>query len=207
MSRKRAFQLLALIALIAIGLVSVAALGRSHARVIRATRAFFLGGRLLSDRSIVLQTGPRDCGPTALQHVMRIQGMKRTPAMAVGMSGWTPQEIVAAARRAGIPAIDSDIPLQRLSNLGLPSIALMGTHYVVIEQRDANGYIVFDPDIGRMRVGEPYFARDWTGHVVLFSNTRVPLAPAKAPERHRYPARAVLYGPKNSKNRKGVSYA
>jgi len=204
MSRRRALQLLALIAFAGIGMVSLAAFGRSHVRVIRATRAFFLGGRLLSDGSIVLQTGPRDCGPTALQHVLRIQGMKHVPVMTAGMTGWTPQQIVAAARRAGIPAIDSDIPLQNLSSLGLPSIALLGTHYVVIEQRDRSGYIVFDPDLGRMRVGEPYFARDWTGHVVLFSNTRVPLALAKAPERHRYPAEAATYGPKNLK---GVNHA
>ena len=105
-----------------------------------------------------------------------------------GRTGWSPSQIVAASHEAGLDAKALQVPQDRIDALVLPAIALIGTHYVVLERRTpGGGVIVIDPDLGRMQAGSRYLTRDWTGHVVIFpqspkeSNLRFN---ASGPDRH-----------------------
>jgi ABC-type bacteriocin/lantibiotic exporter with double-glycine peptidase domain len=103
-------------------------------------------------------------------------------------SGWSLSQIATASRDAGLNATVVRIPRERIPALELPAIALLGTHYVVIERRTSDGgFIVIDPDIGRMKAGIGYLTRDWTGHVVIFPQTFIESnlrSHASAPDRH-----------------------
>ena len=164
---------------------------RSRLRPVRSMKAYFLGGQLLSDSGVELQEGPADCGPAALRAVFALRGVavtESTQPVNYGRTGWSPSQIVAASHEAGLDAKALQVPQDRIDALVLPAIALIGTHYVVLERRTpGGGVIVIDPDLGRMQAGSRYLTRDWTGHVVIFpqspkeSNLRFN---ASGPDRH-----------------------
>jgi ABC-type bacteriocin/lantibiotic exporter with double-glycine peptidase domain len=91
--------------------------------------------------------------------------------------GLTARELVALSQRIGLPARILAIPAgcleQVLAQISLPSIALVGTHYILIEEPPSAGVlVVVDPAIGRMRTPIARLARQWRGvMVVLGENT------------------------------------
>lgn len=197
-NRKIALSVLLAVTVTAAGVPLAAAVLRSHIRIVRSARAAMLGARLLGDDGVQLQQGARDCGPTALRAVLALRGLAvpqelRRPVM--GRVGWSPEEIVAASGRAGLPASARKLPLRELANAEFPLIVLLGTHYVVIEERMSGGAMtVFDPDLGRLRVAADYLERDWTGHVVAFHPPSVLnlRSSGSAPERHFSAAGAMV---------------
>ncbi len=164
---------------------------RSRLRPVRSLKVHFLGGRLLADAGMEFQQGTADCGPTALRNVLALQGIRVSghvrPANR-GRAGWSPSQIVAASRAAGLSAATTQISKDRIATISAPAIVLLGTHYVVLERRTSGGgFIVIDPDLGRIQAGIDYMARNWTGYVVVFptSSTQSNLrSDASAPERH-----------------------
>jgi hypothetical protein len=188
MNTTAARRLLTVVAAIAVAVPFTAAATRSRFRPVRSLKAQFLGARLLADEGVELQSGRSDCGPTALRAVLALRGIHVRETATVGRAGWSPAQIVAASIRAGVYASAVRMPRFRIASLELPAIALLGTHYVLIERRTAGGdFIVIDPDLGRLQAGIDYLHRDWTDHVVIFpvanhdNNLRPEVA---APERH-----------------------
>lgn len=86
--------------------------------------------------------------------------------------GLTAPELVALSRQVGLPARALAVPancLERaLVQIPLPSIALVGTHYVLIEEPPSAGFlVVVDPAIGRMRTPIARLVRQWRGVMVV----------------------------------------
>jgi hypothetical protein len=178
MNKNFARMLLLLCAIVVAGVPLTAAALRSRLRPVRSLKAHFLGGSLLPDQGVELQQGPADCGPAALRIVFALRGVRvsdETRPVNRGRAGWSVSQIVAASREAGMEAARARIPPAGIATMPLPAIALLGTHYVVIERRAPGGhFIVVDPGLGRMKAGIDYLIRDWTGHVVIFpGNDRI----------------------------------
>lgn len=90
---------------------------------------------------------------------------------------------MAASRETGLDARVIKISSSKIPELEPPLIALLGTHYIVIESRLPDGrFIIVDPDLGRMEAGTSYLIRDWTGYVVSFPMSYK--SRASAPARH-----------------------
>jgi ABC-type bacteriocin/lantibiotic exporter with double-glycine peptidase domain len=158
---------------------------RSQWRPVRRLKAHFLGARLLSDKGVVFQSGPADCGPTALQTIAALHNRRFVNQSAASRftSGWTPEQLVTASREMGLDARIIKVPPSKIPELEPPLIALLGTHYIVVESRLPDGrFIIVDPDLGRMEAGAGYLIRDWTGNVVAFPSSYK--SRASAPARH-----------------------
>jgi hypothetical protein len=199
--------LLLIVTVVAVALPLAAVASRSRFRAVRSLKARLLGARLLGDRGVDFQSGPADCGPTALRAVLALRGI-RVPETARpanrGRVGWSPSEIVAASIGDGLYASAARTAPSGIVALELPAIALLGTHYVVIEARTSDGgFIVIDPDLGRMQAGIDYLDRDWTGQVVVFPQPKPNdhlRSDAAVPERHRSHAgtEATINNPQRS---------
>lgn len=148
----------------------------SRQRVLRHVRAWALGSQLLEDRGVVFQANDVTCGHACLMTALR-RLRREIPPDLVELAGrarvgLTAPELVALSRQVGLPARALAVPancLERaLVQIPLPSIALVGTHYVLIEEPPSAGFlVVVDPAIGRMRTPIARLVRQWRGVMVV----------------------------------------
>lgn len=91
--------------------------------------------------------------------------------------GLSLDELVGRSIAAGLPAriqaVDTRCLAPALSRVTLPAVALMGSHYVVIETAiDASGRLtIVDPGLGRMHMPIDPLQRGWRGYLITFGAT------------------------------------
>jgi len=149
----------------------------SQQRGVRYLRAWSLGAQLLPDRGVVLQTNSADCGHACLMNVLAHYG-RRAPQRLVEEArrarlGLTVGELVGLGRDVGLPARMLRIPrpcLRRaLRTVPLPTVALVGTHYLLIERPPVDEVVALvDPAVGRLRAPVTMLERGWRGVLVTF---------------------------------------
>jgi ABC-type bacteriocin/lantibiotic exporter with double-glycine peptidase domain len=150
----------------------------SRQRVVREVRAWALGGTLLSDDGVLFQSNDANCGHTAVMMVLLHHGVTvplsllqeaRTAAVGLAVA-----DVAERAERAGLPGTILHVPRDCLIErafeaLPLPAIALVGTHFIVLETPPVDGAVtVIDPGIGRMRWPVERLAKEWRSAVVAF---------------------------------------
>jgi len=147
----------------------------SKLRSVRHVRAWALGARLLDDHGVILQTTDANCGHaclmTALVHAGRPVPRDLIEAASRARVGLTVAELAALGQRFGLPAAMLHVPAhclgRVLDTVPLPSIALVGTHYVLVEGRPDGGSVTLvDPSIGRVQAPLSALERNWRGAMV-----------------------------------------
>jgi ABC-type bacteriocin/lantibiotic exporter with double-glycine peptidase domain len=89
--------------------------------------------------------------------------------LGAGRDGTTALSLVRAARGHGLITRAFSIPADALPRVPLPAIAYwQDRHYVVIEGRRRQSVDIVDPGVGRRRITEAEFARDFSGTVLVF---------------------------------------
>lgn len=147
-------------------------------RPLRHVRAWGIGAQLLSDRDVLFQKTDADCGHTALMMVLERFRKTIPPDLArAAMSdriGLSLDELVVRSIAADLPArihaVHTRCLAPALSRVTLPAVALMGSHYVVIETPvDASGRLtIIDPGLGRMHMPIDPLHRGWRGYLITF---------------------------------------
>ena len=176
--RRRSQRSLLLLALLASLVLAVTIIQGSHARWVRAFYASALGAELLPDDGIELQKGRSDCGPAALEHVLKMSGLsvdvgRVHPPPGGERWGVSAGTLAAMSRRAGLAADVRAVDIDAIDRVVLPVIAVLGTHFVVIEAHAGpDAFRVFDPSLGRLKLPRRSLANDWRGVVIAFSSER-----------------------------------
>lgn len=162
----------------------------------RHLRAWSLGARFAGIEGMVLQQHFNDCGPTALQMVLKRFAL---PAAAEEVrrlarlrpQGTTLRSLGRAAEALGLQAWPWVLQACDLQRVSLPVLAwLKQGHYVVIDQVLENGLLmVLDPAVGRLLYAPRSFWKQWNGEALLFSRPGagkpVPPARQQRPERNQ----------------------
>jgi ABC-type bacteriocin/lantibiotic exporter with double-glycine peptidase domain len=115
---------------------------------------------------------PAEYGAVALQAVLACHGrwvgldpLRRTCRSSAG--GTSPEGLAEAAREAGLDARVQTIGVERLSEVGLPFIAVLGDgRYAVVERIDSGAVHLMDPTCGLRSAPADEFARDYAGQIV-----------------------------------------
>ncbi len=175
-SRRRWRMWLAAAVATLVVLAMVPPLAASRQRAVRHVRAWVLGAQLLDDRGVVFQTNDANCGHACLINALALFG-RQVPRELLARAaharvGLTVGELTALSIRFGLPATMLHVPFDCLERspavLSMPSIALVGTHYLLIERRSDDGLVTFiDPAVGRMRAPLSVLEREWRGAMVV----------------------------------------
>jgi len=172
--RWRFLLALALVALLAAAVAP--SLLASRQRAIRHVRAWAFGSQLLEDQGVVFQANDAMCGHACLMTALLRLGRDIPPDLleqaARAQVGLTARELVALSHQVGLPAQLLAVPVacleRALSRISLPSIALVGTHYLLVERPSTPGFVVVvDPAVGRLRAPIARLAREWRGAIVV----------------------------------------
>ncbi len=134
-------------------------------------------------RPCVLQKGPSDCGPAALETVATFLGRKLTPEsrdlMATKGAGTSLLDLKLAAQSVGFeakavkPEAGAD-PWDVLTRVQTPAIAHLelsngSGHFLVVYEVKATSVQVADPARGLRVVSKDEFLAQWTGALLLVS--------------------------------------
>jgi predicted double-glycine peptidase len=189
-SRSRRPAAAALLAGITAGLGLLAVMGARPMlapRLLRMAQVRWEGGRLLGQDGVVLQRAANDCGPAALANLLILMGVTPPPLDSIALlAGTTAQgtSLGALARAAAVlgqPARVLRFVPARVAAGAPPTLVWIGrSHFVVLAARSAGGVLtVVDPQIGRYRVPEAAFAKDWSGEALV--PISLPLSPGGTP--------------------------
>jgi ABC-type bacteriocin/lantibiotic exporter with double-glycine peptidase domain len=184
-SRRRWRRRLAAVVAALVVLAMVPSLAAGRQRAIRHVRAWALGAHLLDDHGVVFQTNDANCGHacliTALVHFGRQVPRELLDRAAHARVGLSIGELTALSVQSGLPARMHHVPFDCLERspaaLAMPSIALVGTHFLLIERLSHDGVVTFiDPAVGRMRAPVSVLERDWREVMVVLGvdETTVP---------------------------------
>lgn len=157
----------------------------SRYRAIRHLRAWAAGAVLLDDSGVVFQANRADCGHTCLIMVLQRFG-RLVPAGLVDAArradiGLTVAELVSLGRTAGLTPRFHRVPTgcvrRALGLVSLPAIALVGSHYVLLDGPPVDGFItVVDPALGRLLAPIELLEREWRQALVTFTADSTPEA-------------------------------
>lgn len=149
---------------------NVARCSEPDKRLLAALQGYEYLGR---DR-VVFQRGAIDCGPAAMEMVLKHYGIKESlesleREMLNDPKGTTMERMKLVAERYGLLAEGRRIDAIALRNISLPLIALYERrHYVVVVERTPNGYLtILDPALGRCRTHERSFIRACHGEILI----------------------------------------
>lgn len=146
----------------------------SDSRIARSSRARLMGMALLDDRGVVRQQNRADCGPAALLYVLRHRtGLPPLEELVTrtGTRDWgiSAEGLARLARELGVDSHVQRVSFETFERHPRPAIALLSTHFVVLENREANGsFTVMDPGLGRVLVPQARVRDRWRGVVVVF---------------------------------------
>lgn len=176
-ARRTRRQLAALVAVV-IAISIVPWLMTSRQRPLRHLRAWAIGATLLDDRGVLFQRTDADCGHTALMIVLdrfrKAVPIELVRAAKTDRYGLSIDDIkarsIAADLSARIEPVRADCLADTLSRVPLPAIALVGNHYIVVEQPvDASGRVtIIDPALGRLRLPLEPLSEGWRGYLITF---------------------------------------
>lgn len=150
-------------------------------------KAWALESDLLADDGVMFQSNAANCGHVALMMVLRRLG-HAIPIPLIDRAGgarWglSAADLARESREAGLSAsvleID-DVCLERaLAKLPMPAVALLGTHFVVIERRPESGVVgIIDPSLGRLRMPLGVVQREWRDVLIAFGELPAEIRPA-----------------------------
>lgn len=135
--------------------------------------------------SVILQSGPNDCGPAALANMILVLG--QTPpskdSLAVlagtGPTGTWASGLIRAAAVLGLDLAFVRVSSNKRRHVPVPFIAwVRNSHFVTVSERSADAiYMVLDPQAGRFSIDEKQFHQIWSGEaIVLAERTERPVA-------------------------------
>jgi hypothetical protein len=93
--------------------------------------------------------------------------------------GVTVAELVSLASTAGLTPTIHRVPTtcirRALDVASLPAVALVGPHYLLLEERPLAGFMtIIDPALGRLRVPVSMLERQWRNVLVTFDADATP---------------------------------
>jgi ABC-type bacteriocin/lantibiotic exporter with double-glycine peptidase domain len=155
----------------------------SRHRAIRQVRAWAIGAVLLDDHGVIFQRHRADCGHTCLMIALGRFG-RAVPADLVEMArrasiGLSVAELVSLGRTAGLTPRFHRVPAscvrRALSLVAPPAIALVGSHYLVLDGPLTDGFVtVIDPALGRLRAPIEIVEREWRQALITFTAESTP---------------------------------
>lgn len=126
-------------------------------------------------RSSILQDRSNNCGPAALQMILKHHGVdvsirRLEQESKMGWKGVSIQGLKDAGELHGLPSKAWRLQWEDLSGANFPVIAfLRGGHFVVVDTLEPTGFVrVRDPLIGRMKISKEEFVKRWGGEVITF---------------------------------------
>ena len=160
--------------LLATGLVAVAvrAVGPTLDRLAWATS---IDPSAPAPGQVVRQQKRSDCGPAALQMILKHHGVTSTTlaelevATGTGPDGTSMLALKRTAEQSGLASQGLRLPVERLHDIPMPAIAhVHGDHFVVIRSAGEE-LVIDDPSLGRLRMSARTFERSWDGVVLTFT--------------------------------------
>jgi ABC-type bacteriocin/lantibiotic exporter with double-glycine peptidase domain len=144
-------------------------------RFARVAMIRMAGGEFLGDDGVVLQRTVYDCGPAALANLVQLLGITPPPLDSLStLAGTTSRGTSFAALRRAASLLGVSLEASRfvpptVPESRLPLIAWFGRrHFVVVAGRSPKGMLtVLDPQMGRYRAPERWFAKQWSGEALL----------------------------------------
>ncbi|MEU8418369.1 peptidase domain-containing ABC transporter [Amycolatopsis japonica] len=118
---------------------------------------------------VVRQLTTTECGAACLAMMLGFFGRSTRVAecrelFGVTRDGITARSLVRAARAFGLSVKAFSVELTGFARLDLPVVAHWSfNHFVVVEKRRRNGYLIIDPASGRRLIDDAEFAREFTG--------------------------------------------
>jgi hypothetical protein len=150
---------------------------------VRRVRAWSIGATLLADHGVVRQMNHVDCGHACLMNALLRLG-RPVPSTLVYLArrariGLSVAELVALGRAVGLETRAHRVPStcirSALEAVSFPVIALVGPHYLLLEERPLGDFItVIDPAIGRLRAPLGLLERQWRQVLVTFDADSTP---------------------------------
>ncbi|MFE5570509.1 peptidase domain-containing ABC transporter [Amycolatopsis japonica] len=118
---------------------------------------------------VVRQLTTTECGAACLAMMLGFFGRSTRVSecrelFGVTRDGITARSLVRAARAFGLSVKAFSVELTGFARLDLPVVAHWSfNHFVVVEKRRRNGYLIIDPASGRRLIDDAEFAREFTG--------------------------------------------
>lgn len=172
---RRGLQVVVVVCAVVVASVSLWVTMRvSDARIARQYRAWRLGALLLADPQDARQRESSDCGPAALAYVLKRRGLAVgldhvKNVMTVRFVGVSARQLVEGSALFGVRARATRLPLDAVRSLNAPVLALVGSHWVVLERPlDETHVEVFDPALGRLLMPIARMRPSWRDIAVTF---------------------------------------
>jgi predicted double-glycine peptidase len=134
----------------------------------------YRGGDLLDSSDVIFQKGARACGIAVIQMFLSLDPADaRTERLLGGLrpaeNGISLRAMQEVAWKAGNRAEAWYVAPAELETLRVPAVGLLDQiHYVLVEEVDAEGGVVFvDPSFGRLRLGLERFRQLWSGPALI----------------------------------------
>jgi ATP-binding cassette subfamily B protein len=114
------------------------------------------------------QLDAKDCGPACLRmiaawHGKQVSQFELSEAAAVDRDGVSLFGIAKAAEETGFACASLRVGIEELKELPLPAILHWhSNHFVVLYKIRRNHFFIADPAIGKMKVNEETFLKNWT---------------------------------------------
>ncbi|WP_067184670.1 peptidase domain-containing ABC transporter [Microtetraspora niveoalba] len=130
-----------------------------------------------------MQLDRSDCGAACLAMVLGALGRRTSPAevrrhLAEGVDGVSMREMIQAGARFGLRLRACRAPMDTISGLPTPFVALWeNNHFVVVERVTPRAVAVLDPARGRRRLSQRQFRAGYSDKVLL-ADAPAGLAPA-----------------------------
>lgn len=181
-NRTRTFRItLAAVVLASVVIAALPGYLGSKQRPLRWLKAWALESELLADTGVIFQTTASNCGHSALIMILRHLG-RPVPMDLIDRAGsarWglSVAELVRESHAAGVPArvrvVDVACLERALARVPVPAVALLGTHFVVVEGRPQSGTLaIIDPGLGRLRMPMRIVRREWRDALITFGDER-----------------------------------
>lgn len=125
----------------------------------------------------VLQMEAVECGAASLAMILAHHGLwlpleDLRQECGVSRDGSKASNLLRAARRHGVVAKGFSLDPERLATLPMPAMVFVNmNHFLVLEGRNAKGYWLNDPAVGRRFVSIAEFDRMFSGIVLTFAPT------------------------------------
>ena len=143
--------------------------------VVKKLLAWKMGARLVTDKGVILQTGPNGCGPASLKTVLAAHGIHRSitdleAELRLTREGTSMLELRKTSCKSGLGAKSWAVNPEHLNRIPLPAIAFVnGNHFVVLRRFITPEILeVDDPALGRLQWPTNRFQKRWSGEMLIF---------------------------------------